>query len=125
MSAESKAINRFITKVQSCLVCYPSTKRHLVHGFKHEIHDFAREGKTVTMNSLVENFGTPHDVAAQLQEGVREEEYLSVKRGKRIIKWVCIVVGFLVFAGLIALLLSLILHTEVRVTESIVDITRW
>lgn len=94
----NRNIVKYCRKVSWQLSCKRQTKRNLLNGLSEELD----EGQFESYEDIVRQYGSPAEIAAQLQETVSPEEAHSAKVGARIRLITTIIAIALVLAGLFA-----------------------
>lgn len=122
MKEREEVARKYLNKVKKHLTATRETKQKLLDGFASEMQELDGNGD---YQQLTAHFGTPEEVAKELQESVPEKEYKTCKKKKKI----CIVAGCIVLIAAVAALVYyayfLSSHTEVNVTETIIVESTW
>lgn len=90
----NRNIVKYCRKVSWQLSCKRQTKRNLLNGLSEELD----EGQYESYEDIVRQYGSPAEIAAQLQETISPEEAHSAKVGARI--WlVSMIIAAVLFVG--------------------------
>lgn len=78
------ALKKYCSKVKKHLICSPSTKDDLIAGLYNELVDASAE--QMSYEELETQFGSPKDLAKELQDSVDEKERNEAKNRQKRIK---------------------------------------
>lgn len=93
-------IKRFVKEIKRKLCCTSETKTKLTDGIVQEILERYAEQDGFSYDSLLEDFGSPDDIATELQDSIDPEEVKFVKKRKKVIG---VVIGVFIVIALVVL----------------------
>lgn len=112
MTATNSSIERYLHDVGKALPCVRKTRRTLTEGLRQELAEFAESAPGASFEMLCATFGVPKEAAAQLLDGVNENDLRRARTKKRVLVSV-----------LLCLLLCLAFYKtwQVREAQKIID----
>lgn len=92
----SSAVNKYCKLVGKKLCCLPQTKKMLLLGIRKDLAEYPNE-ILMDFHSIEESYGKADATAEMLMETVSDEEKAKALNRNKIIKWICLSVGVVLF----------------------------
>ena len=91
---------RFVKQVSKRLFCANETKSKLTDGIVQELAERYSGQDSLSYDALLQDFGSPDEIALEMQENVNPQEVVSVKKKRKVIAAALIVLAVVAFLAL-------------------------
>ena len=88
---------RFVKQVSKRLCCANETKSKLTDGIVQELAERYSGQDSLSYDALLQDFGSPDEIALEMQENVNPQEVVSVKKKRKVIAAALIVLAVVAF----------------------------